>query len=113
MIAETRSPARGRALCGVSARSKAPTRRVIDRVHRTSGRTRWRSRRKGANPLASRRYLLTEVKPQNDREDSTWRSTEAERQCLTETQSLTRDEAGREVLVGLTYEESNLLMVYR
>jgi hypothetical protein len=39
--------------------------------------------------------------------------TEAERQCLTETQSLTRDEAGREVLVGLTYEESNLLMVYR
>ena len=39
--------------------------------------------------------------------------TEAERQCLTETQSLTRDETGREVLVGLTYEESNLLMVYR
>ena len=39
--------------------------------------------------------------------------TEAERQCLNETQSLTRDEAGREVLVGLTYEESNLLMVYR
>ena len=39
--------------------------------------------------------------------------TEAERQCLTETQSLTRDEAGHEVLVGLTYEESNLLMVYR
>ena len=30
--------------------------------------------------------------------------TEAERQCLTETQSLTRDETGREVLVGLTYE---------
>ena len=39
--------------------------------------------------------------------------TEAERQCLTETQSLTRDEAGRDVLVGLTYEESSLLMVYR
>jgi hypothetical protein len=39
--------------------------------------------------------------------------TEAERQCLTETQSLTRDEAGHEVLVGLTYEESNLLMAYR
>ena len=39
--------------------------------------------------------------------------TEAERQCLTETQSLTRDEAGRDVLVGLTYEESSLLMAYR
>ena len=39
--------------------------------------------------------------------------TEVERQCLTETQSLTLDEAGRDVLVGLTYEESNLLMVYR
>ena len=39
--------------------------------------------------------------------------TEAERRCLTETQSLTRDEAGREVLVGLTYEESSLLMAYR
>ena len=39
--------------------------------------------------------------------------TEAERQCLSETQSLTRDQEGREVLVGLTYEESNLLMVYR
>jgi hypothetical protein len=39
--------------------------------------------------------------------------TEAERQYLTETQSLTRDEAGRDVLVGLTYEESSLLMAYR
>ena len=39
--------------------------------------------------------------------------TEAERQYLTETQSLTRDEAGREVLVGLTHEESSLLMAYR
>ena len=39
--------------------------------------------------------------------------TEAERQCLTETQSLTRDEAGRDVLVGLTDLESNLLMAYR
>ena len=39
--------------------------------------------------------------------------TEAERQCLTEAQSLTRDEAGRDVLVGLSYEESSLLMVYR
>ena len=39
--------------------------------------------------------------------------TEAERQCLTETQSLARDEAGRDVLVGLTYEESSLLMAYR
>ena len=39
--------------------------------------------------------------------------TEAERQYLTETQSLTRDEAGREVLVGLTDQESKLLMGYR
>ena len=39
--------------------------------------------------------------------------TEAERQCLTETQSLTLDEAGRDVLVGLTYQESSLLMAYR
>ena len=30
--------------------------------------------------------------------------TEAERQHLTETQSLTLDEAGRDVLVGLTYQ---------
>jgi len=35
--------------------------------------------------------------------------TEAERQYLTETQSLTLDEAGREVLVGLIYDESSLL----
>ena len=39
--------------------------------------------------------------------------TEAERHYLTETQSLTRDEAGRDVLVGLTDLESNLLMAYR
>jgi hypothetical protein len=39
--------------------------------------------------------------------------TEAERQYLTQTQSLTRDEAGREVLVGLTDRESGLLMAYR
>ena len=39
--------------------------------------------------------------------------TEAERQYLTETRSLTLDEVGREVLVGLTYEESSLLMGYR
>jgi hypothetical protein len=39
--------------------------------------------------------------------------TEAERQYLTETQSLTLDEAGREVLVGLSYQESSLLMAYR
>ena len=39
--------------------------------------------------------------------------TEAERQYLTETQSLTLDEAGREVLVGLTDLESDLLMAYR
>jgi len=39
--------------------------------------------------------------------------TDAERQYLTVTQSLTRDEAGREVLVGLTDQESNLLMAYR
>ena len=38
--------------------------------------------------------------------------TEAEREYLTETQSLTLDEAGRDVLVGLTYEESSLLMAY-
>ena len=41
------------------------------------------------------------------------RVTEAERQYLTETRSLTLDEEGREVLVGLTYEESSLLMAYR
>ena len=39
--------------------------------------------------------------------------TAAERQCLTETQSLTRDETGREVLVGLTDQESELLMTFR
>ena len=39
--------------------------------------------------------------------------TEAERQYLTETQSLTRNDAGREVLIGLTDLESNLLMAYR
>jgi hypothetical protein len=39
--------------------------------------------------------------------------TDAERQHLTQTQSLTRDEAGREVLVGLTDCESGLLMAYR
>jgi hypothetical protein len=39
--------------------------------------------------------------------------TEAERQYLTETRSLTLDEVGREVLVGLTYDESSLLMAYR
>lgn len=39
--------------------------------------------------------------------------TDAERQYLNETQSLTVDEAGRDVLVGLSYQESSLLMVYR
>ena len=39
--------------------------------------------------------------------------TEAERQYLTETRSLTRDEKGREVLLGLTDEESAALMAYR
>lgn len=39
--------------------------------------------------------------------------TEAERQCLTETQSLTLDEASREALIGLTHEESCALMAYR
>ena len=39
--------------------------------------------------------------------------TDAERQYLTDTQSLTRDEAGREVLIGLTDQESNRLMTYR
>jgi hypothetical protein len=39
--------------------------------------------------------------------------TKTERQYLTETQSLTRDAAGREVLVGLTDQESDLLMAYR
>ena len=39
--------------------------------------------------------------------------TDAERQHLTQTQSLARDRAGREVLVGLTDRESDLLMAYR
>jgi hypothetical protein len=39
--------------------------------------------------------------------------TEAERQGLTGTRSLGRDEEGREVLVGLTVQESDLLMAYR
>jgi hypothetical protein len=39
--------------------------------------------------------------------------TDAERQYLTETQALTVDEAGRDVLVGLSYQESGLLMAYR
>ena len=39
--------------------------------------------------------------------------TEAERQGLTDTRSLVRDEDGREVLVGLTDQESDLLMAYR
>ena len=39
--------------------------------------------------------------------------TESERQCLTDARSLARDEEGREVLVGLTAQESDLLMAYR
>ena len=39
--------------------------------------------------------------------------TDAERKYLTQTRSLTLDEAGREVLVGLTDQESALLMAYR
>jgi hypothetical protein len=39
--------------------------------------------------------------------------TEAERKYLTETRSLTRDETGREVLVGLTDEESAALLALR
>jgi hypothetical protein len=39
--------------------------------------------------------------------------TDSERKYLTQTQSLTRDEEGREVLVGLTDRESDLLMEYR
>jgi hypothetical protein len=39
--------------------------------------------------------------------------TEAERRYLTETRSLTRDPEGREVLVGLTDEESGALMAHR
>ena len=39
--------------------------------------------------------------------------TEAERQYLTETRSLTQDREGREVLVGLSDQETDLLMAYR
>ena len=39
--------------------------------------------------------------------------TEAERQYLTETRSLARDQEGREVLVGLSDQESDVLMSYR
>jgi hypothetical protein len=39
--------------------------------------------------------------------------TEAERQYLTETRSLTRDQEGREVLVGLNDAESAALMAQR
>ena len=39
--------------------------------------------------------------------------TEAERQDLADTGSLARDKDGRDVLVGLTEEESDLLMAYR
>jgi hypothetical protein len=39
--------------------------------------------------------------------------TETERQYLTAAGSLTRDEKGREVLVGLTDEESAKLMAHR
>ena len=39
--------------------------------------------------------------------------TEAERQILTDTRSLAVDEDGRVVLVGLTDQESDLLMAYR
>ena len=39
--------------------------------------------------------------------------TEAERQRLIGTGSLARDKEGREVLVGLTDQESDLLMAYR
>jgi hypothetical protein len=39
--------------------------------------------------------------------------TETERQYLVATRSLTRDDVGREVLVGLTDEESAALMAFR
>ena len=71
------------------------------------------SGRKATNFFASRRYLSTEVNSQIQGGSEVPELTEAERQYLTETQSLTRDEAGREVLVGLTDLESNLLMAYR
>jgi hypothetical protein len=54
-----------------------------------------------------------ESNPHTAREDSMCDFTDAERQYLTQTQSLTRDEAGREVLVGLTEQESDILMAYR
>ena len=47
------------------------------------------------------------------RKDSMCDLTEAERKYLTQTRSLTRDAKGREVLVGLTDQESELLMEYR
>ena len=39
--------------------------------------------------------------------------TETERQYLTATRSLARDDEGREVLVGLTNQESAMLMAFR
>jgi hypothetical protein len=53
------------------------------------------------------------VKPQIQGGSDVRELTDAERQYLTETQSLTQDEAGREALIGLTYEESCALMAYR
>jgi hypothetical protein len=47
------------------------------------------------------------------REDGMCDFTETERPYLTATRSLTRDDEGREVLVGLTDYESSLLMAYR
>jgi len=72
------------------------------------------SRRKGTNLLASRRYLSTESESADRQGGSDVRElTHAERQYLTETQSLTWDDAGQEVLAGLTDLESDLLMAYR
>jgi hypothetical protein len=70
-------------------------------------------RREATNFLASSRYLSTEVNPQIQGGSDVRELTEAERQCLTETQSLTLDEASREALIGLTHEESCTLMAYR
>jgi hypothetical protein len=78
-----------------------------------SRRTRVTSGRKATNFFASRRYLSTEVNSQIQGGSDVPELTEAERQYLTETQSLTRNDAGREVLIGLTDLESNLLMAYR
>ena len=39
--------------------------------------------------------------------------TDAERQYLVKTRALTRDEEGRETLVGLTHAESDVVMAYR